>query len=492
MNQPAPSVSSSVKRGSVSRLVLSIVSAATLMSGVTWASQRYLPMPQVRRVLTPTAEKILDLLQDNYITPIDEKKLFKTAYVALQNQRKAEHLATLPVPEVGDTDRRVRLSQLEQFVEEAERNQQPDLSKATPSNTPSPSSSAALDDSPSPAATPTPNRPEDRQNKLVYTALQGLVDGLDDPFCSVFNPKDYSHFNEQLTGEKFGGIGVYMEADRTHENRLTVAEPIEGTPAFAAGILEGDVLETIDGESAKGWGIEKAVSKIRGIEGTEVRLGLYRPSSQKRFELSVKRAKIHSRSVSSKLLDGKYGYLRLRIYSENTGPEFDEELEKMRKKGAKALILDLRNNGGGYVRSAIHVCSRFLDKGQNIVSVVNARTGRNDLSPSAGRDLIQIPTVVLVNRFSASASEITAGALQDTKKARLIGEKTFGKASVQQIESFADGGAIKYTIAHYLTPDGKDIHKKGIEVDLKVPFNPESTTDNVLEAAKKDLDSQIK
>jgi carboxyl-terminal processing protease len=487
MNQSPPIGSNSVRRGSISRLLLSLLSAATLMSGVTWASQRYLPMPQVRRVLTPTAEKILDLLQDNYITPIDEKKLFQSAYSAIQNQRKAEHLVALTAPEVGDGDRRVRLSQLEQFVEEAEHNDKVDTSRtASPSASPRPERSAT------PSASPTPAKPEDKQNKLVYTALQGLVDGLDDPFCSVFNPKDYSHFNEQLTGEKFGGIGVYMEADRTHENRLTVAEPIEGTPAFAAGILEGDVLESIDGESTKGWPIEKAVSKIRGVEGTEVRLGLFRPSTNKRFEQSVKRAKIHSRSVSSKLLDGKYGYLRLRIYSENTGPEFDEELAKMRKKGAKALILDLRNNGGGYVRSAIHVCSRFLPKGQNIVSVVNARTGRNDLSPSSGRDLVDIPTVVLVNRFSASASEITAGALQDTKKARLIGEKTFGKASVQQIESFADGGAIKYTIAHYLTPNGMDIHKKGIEVDLKVPFNPESTVDTVLEAAKQDLKSQIK
>ena len=326
---------------------------------------------------------------------------------------------------------------------------------------------------------------------MLYAALRGLVAGLDDPYCTLFDPAEYKHFDEQMNGGNFGGIGVYMESDRNHENRLTVVEPIEGTPAFEAGLKEGDVIEKIDGKETKGWEIEKAVGFIRGEEGSAVKLGIFRPSAPSHFEVTVKRAKIHARSVSSRFLKESYGYIRIRLFGEETDQEFHQELDKMVKKGAKGLIIDLRNNGGGYVAAAIEICSHFVAKDKTIVSVVNGRTGRHDAYPASRADQIRMPVVLLVNRFSASASEITAGALKDYKIATLVGEKTFGKASVQQVEKLADGGALKYTIAHYLTPNGRDIHKRGISVDIEVKVAAEDKVDKGLEAGEKQLQGLI-
>lgn len=473
----------------VPRLLVSLLAGAVLMGGVTYGAQSYLPMPSQRtQLVAAPATRMLEVLGDHYISELDDKKLIMSAFKGVQKYRKSKKLAPLKLPDIPEGARRDQmLGFLETFVAEAQRDQTPSGQEAS-SSSPSPTPGKTPIPEASPAGQPRESSKLTEALAYRYAALSGMAEGLDDPYSVVFTPRDYQAFTKQLDGENFGGIGVYMEADRLHNGRLTVAEPIEGTPAFEAGIEEGDVLEKIDGEATAGWPIEKAISKIRGPEGTPVLLGIYRPGPpEKHLELSVKRAKIQSRSVSSKLLDGKIGYIRLRIYSEDTGTEFEQELRKMKRKGAKALILDLRNNGGGYIKAAISVCSHFLPKGENIVSVVNPRTGRNDLSPSAGVDLVDMPTIVLVNRFSASASEITAGALQDTKKAKLLGEKTFGKASVQQMEQFPDGGAFKYTIAHYLTPTGRDIHRKGIDVDFKVPFEPESKDDNVLEAAKKEL-----
>lgn len=441
-----------------------------LMAGVTWCAQSYLPAPFKKNLRLPNAprplslatlDKALDLLDASYIHPLDNRKLFESALYGLDETLKSEKLPITDVPRLPASaqDRKSLMSALNTSLQAAHK--------------------VAGDKVP--------------EQKLVYAALRGLVAGLGDPYCTVFDPTEYKHFDEQMSGGHFGGIGVYMEMDKAHDNRLTVVEPIEDTPAFNAGLKEGDVLSKINGQDTKGWDIEKAVNLIRGQEGTPVHLNIFRPSDGSNFEVDVKRAKIHARSVSSRLLKDQVGYIRVRVFGEDTDKEFDQELSKMVKKGAKGLIVDLRNNGGGYVNAAIDICSHFVAKGETIVSVVNARIGRSDTYPSNGNNAgeVKLPMVLLVNRFSASASEITAGALHDHKIAKLVGETTFGKASVQQLEKLSDGGAMKYTIAHYLTPNGRDIHKRGIDVDIQVKVTENDKTDKVMDAAEKELESEI-
>ena len=449
-------------------VVANLLLVAVLFLGVVWVAQSYLPAPIAKRLFTrapkplslTAVERALDLLDQSYIYPVEERKLFESALKGLKETLKADKL---PVSDVCDLrpeskERKDFLADLRADLEAAHKVAGDKIS----------------------------------EQKLLYGALRGLVGGLDDPYCVVFDPEEFKHFDEQMSGGNFGGIGVYMEADRANHNRLTVVEPIEDTPAWQAHLREGDVIEKINGQSTKGWEIEKAVGLIRGEAGTSVQLSIFRPSDNSRFDVDVKRAKIHTRSVSSRLLKD-IGYIRIRIYGEDTDKEFDQELKKMVSKGAKALVIDLRNNGGGYVNAAIEVCSHFVGKGETVVSVVNARVGRHDSFPSSGPQAgeVNLPMVVLVNRYSASASEITAGCLKDHKIAKLVGEKTFGKASVQALEKLSDGGALKYTIAHYLTPNGRDIHKRGISVDTEVKVHSSDTTDKALEAAQAELHRQL-
>ena len=328
--------------------------------------------------------------------------------------------------------------------------------------------------------------------RLTYLALKCMLGALKDPYCSVLEPREFRVFEEHMSGGNFSGIGVMIELDRDHKNRVTVSQPIPDGPADKTGIQTGDVLAKIDGQPTDGWDIEKAANKIRGPQGTMVALTIYRPKEKKTMEFSVKRDMIHVRSVTSKIVAPKIGYIQVNVFGEETVTEFEEEIAKVQKKGAKAYIVDLRNNGGGYINAALEICSHFVPSGERVVSVVNKRLNRSEDHDSLGRDQIEGPMVLLVNRFSASASEITAGCLQDHKRAKLIGETTFGKASVQQVEHLADGGAFKYTVAHYLTPSGKDIHRKGIKADINVKVTEKDKDDKVLQVGIKTLQGEMK
>lgn len=328
--------------------------------------------------------------------------------------------------------------------------------------------------------------------RLTYLALKCMLGALKDPYCSVLEPREFRVFEEHMSGGNFSGIGVMIELDRDHKNRVTVSQPIPDGPADKTGIQTGDVLAKIDGQPTDGWDIEKAANKIRGPQGTMVALTIYRPKEKKTLEFSVKRDMIHVRSVTSKIVAPKIGYLQVNVFGEETVTEFEEEIEKVQKKGAKAYIVDLRNNGGGYINAALEICSHFVPSGERVVSVVNKRLNRSEDHDSLGRNQIDGQLVVLVNRFSASASEITAGCLQDHKRAKLVGETTFGKASVQQVEHLADGGAFKYTVAHYLTPSGKDIHRKGIKADINVKVTEKDKVDKVLQVGIKTLQEEMK
>jgi carboxyl-terminal processing protease len=457
----------------VRRLVAMCFSLSVLvivLGGAAFTAQHYMPKPpQVNVVFStpappaalgvPVVGKIMDLLERNYIHPVNDQMLGQSAVKTLKLYLKQQKVDASKIPDLPKgLDRDQTLAAIKADLDQAK-----ELVKGKVTD-----------------------------EKLLYASLQGMTIALDDPYTIVFQPSDFSHFEEQMNGGNFGGIGTYLELDREHKNRLIVTEPIEGTPAFDAGIKEGDYIAKIDGKDTAGLDIETAAGRIRGPQGSSVVLTIVHPHTETPVQISVKRALIHVRSVSSKMLDHHIGYIRLRVFGESTDTEFADELAKVQEHGAKSLIIDLRNNGGGYVNAALEICSHFLKKGQRIVSVVNPRTGRNEPHDCAGtKVLIQEPMVLLVNRYSASASEITAGCLKDHHIAKLIGEKTFGKGSVQQLEQLGDGGALKYTVAHYLTPDGRDIHKKGIPADIDVKVSPSDKGDKVLSVAEKTLEGEM-
>lgn len=438
-------------------------------------SQRYLPYapevtlsalssptPSPATLSNPQAnlDVILDILHRDYLSNVNDRTLFASSFKLLK-----EYLA----------EQKVDVKEFPDLPEEVK--DRKELTLAWKSMLETVGKTAGDEYPPS---------------KLNYLALKGLILGLNDPYCSVLEPREFQVFEEHMNGGNFSGIGVMIELDRDNGNRVTVSRPIQGGPADGAGIKAGDVLKAIDGKSTEGWDIEKAANNIRGPEGSTVTLTVFRPKEDATLEIKVQREMIHVRSVESKLAAPKIGYLQLQMFGEETGKEFMEEIHKVRSQGAEALIIDLRNNGGGYVNAALDICSHFVPRGKRVVSVVNPRRNEQTDHNSKGKEPIHWPCVVLVNRFSASASEITAGCLQDHKRAKLIGETTFGKASVQQIERFLDGGGFKYTIAHYLTPSGKDIHRKGIKADIPIETGENDQEDKVLEVAIKTLQGELK
>lgn len=294
---------------------------------------------------------------------------------------------------------------------------------------------------------------------LAYATIMGLFKGIDDPYSFVLGSKSLEDMMERLSDKTFGGVGLLLEASPDNDNLLTVVEPLEGTPAEKAGIAPGDVITKVDDFPTKKVDMTVSVSKIRGKKGTPVNLEIKRGSQTLLFK--VIRDDIKTVSVSHKMLGDSIGYIRVRQFATGTVEEFEEALADLRSKEAKGLIIDLRNNGGGLLDSGLTLSSLFLEPGSIIMkkmqrgNVVNSFYGGTD-------NRITIPTILLINRFSASASEIMAGALKDNKRAILLGERTFGKGSVQQVFERSDGSAIKMTIAYFMSPNGDIINKKGV------------------------------
>ena len=313
--------------------------------------------------------------------------------------------------------------------------------------------------------------PRISQKQLSYAAILGMLEGLGDPYTVFLDPEEYRSLMTQLNGENFGGLGIFIEADDKNGKVLTVVEPMEGTPAMRAGIKPRDVILEIDAKSTRGMSLDDATRLLRGPVGSTVTLTIKRPGTAQPFKVPVVRAIIHSKSVHHKILDGgKIGYIKLRVFGETANEEMEEAFRVFDEAGVKAYILDLRNNGGGYITAALDVSSKFLPTGSRVVSV--AERGSAEIVYNSRPNLRDVlPVVVLVNKYSASASEITAGAVKDLHSGLLVGEKTFGKGSVQKIFPLPDGSALKITTAHYKTPSGQDIHKKGIVPDISVPMD---------------------
>lgn len=310
------------------------------------------------------------------------------------------------------------------------------------------------------------------EDLLIFAAILGMLDGLDDRYSLLMLPEDYSKLQEQMQNTKFGGIGIYIELDPDDKERLTVFEPIEGTPAYEAGLMPGDKVMAIDGESTDGISLQQAQNKIRGPLGSKVTLTVERKGEEGTTDYVVTRDEIQVVSVTSKLIDGEVGYVRLRLFGYQTAEEMRDAIKKLKAQGATSLVLDLRNNGGGYVDAAVDVVSQFLNKGNGLVVYTIDRNNRRREYRADEMGKIDIETMVLMNEFSASASEITAGALRDHGLAELIGTKSFGKGSVQQLYPFANGSALKLTIAKFYTPSGYVINKHGLEPDIEVEMEP--------------------
>lgn len=306
--------------------------------------------------------------------------------------------------------------------------------------------------------------PDDK--KVVEAAINGMLTSLD-PHSSFLNAEDFKDMQEQTKGE-FGGLGIEV----TMKNGLVyVVAPIDDTPAFKAGIKAGDYISHIDGEAVYGMTISDAVKKMRGKPGDKITVKIIREGEKKPFDVSIVRDVIKVKSVKSKTYNDVV-YIRITSFTENTGKSVTEEVEKLSKQigkdKLKGLVLDLRNNPGGLLTEAIAVSDDFLNKGE----IVSTR-GRNPkdsqkFSATSGDIINGLPIVVLINSGSASASEIVSGALQDHKRAVVIGEKSFGKGSVQTVIPLASDTAIRLTTSRYYTPSGKSIQAEGITPDIEI------------------------
>jgi carboxyl-terminal processing protease len=299
---------------------------------------------------------------------------------------------------------------------------------------------------------------------LTYAAIAGMLNSVHDRYTVFLDPKDYAELNTGLDGSDFGGTGIVIQEDDASKY-IAVSDVVPDGPADKAGIQQDDLITAIDGQSTKGWTVDRASAHLRGKEGTKVSITVQR-DGKTLSPYALTRAKIHQMSVFDKILPGNIGYVALTVFGKDTSTELTAALGRLQKKGARAYILDLRNNGGGYLNAAVGVSSKFISSGP-IVSVESR--GSNITTLEANDTAIApVPLAVLVNQFTASASEITSGAIQDSGVGTLVGTKTFGKGVVQTIYPLPDGSAVKITTARYLTPHNRDINHLGIDPDIVV------------------------
>lgn len=301
--------------------------------------------------------------------------------------------------------------------------------------------------------------------KAIYGALRGMLSSLDD-FSQFMDQDEYKEITSESRGE-FGGIGVEITLK---DGILTVISPMSGTPAESAGIKPGDKIVRINGNKTKDLPLNDAVKIMRGEPGTQITLTLWREKEAKVFDISVKRANIKINSIeNASLIEGKIGYIRLVEFQERCARELEAALKKLESEGMDSLILDLRNNPGGLLESAIDVSEKFIPKDQIIVSTKSRNPSQNAVYRSKGvLTHPSWPLIVLVNEGSASASEILAGAIQDNRRGVILGTKTFGKASVQTVIPLRDNSALRLTTAYYFTPSGKSISNHGVIPDVVV------------------------
>ena len=307
------------------------------------------------------------------------------------------------------------------------------------------------------------------QNKKdAYKAIRDMLGKLEDPYTRFMNPEEFQNMRIDTSGE-LTGVGIQLAKDE-ETDRLIVISPIEDTPAFEAGILAQDLIVKIDGNDTKGMDVNDAVKLIRGERGSQVTLTVNRNGEEKDYDIVRERIEIHPvRAFVRDTSIGKIGYIRLTTFNEHAAKDMQKAIEAQEKEGVVGYVMDLRSNPGGLLYSSINIARMWLDEG-TIVSTVN-RKGISDKESAKNKALTDKPLVVLVDRGSASASEILSGALKDNKRATILGTKTFGKGLVQSVRPLGDGSGLAVTIAKYLTPNGTDINKEGIPPDIVLELN---------------------
>ena len=321
-------------------------------------------------------------------------------------------------------------------------------------------------------------------DKILYGAVKGAVESFGDPYTTFFEPKTLESFKSDLAGQ-FDGIGAEIGKK---EGNIVIVAPLDDMPAQKAGVLAGDIVVQVDGQSSAGWSVEDAVGKIRGQRGTKVTLTLYREGKPAPFDVEIIRDKIEIKSVKweFKEIDGgkTIAVIRLTKFGDDTEALFEKAVNEILTKNVSGIVLDVRNNPGGYLQTSVELASFWVESGKLVVKEARSQGGDTDYNALGRNRLKDIKTVVLINGGSASAAEILSGALQDYGIAKLIGEKSFGKGSVQELVNLCGGflngcsdeealGAVKVTVAKWITPNGKNLNKDGLHPDIEVKLTEE-------------------
>ena len=325
------------------------------------------------------------------------------------------------------------------------------------------------------------------ETKLLDGAIKGYVNGLNDKYSEYMTAEEWEDFQATALGD-FEGIGIYVSLDKN--NNVVILSTIKESPAEAVGLKEKDVIVEVDGENVLGVkDASEVTAKIKGPAGTKVHLKVARDDEYKEFD--VDRAKVKIYHVDSEMLDNNIGYISLYTFDENCSEEVEKAIKDLESKGAQKFILDLRNNTGGLVSEAYKIANFFIPKDKEII-ITEYADGRKETSKTTKDNITDLPLVLLVNEYSASASEILSGALRDNQRASLVGTNTYGKGVIQQVFSLLDGSVLKLTVAEYFTPTGTKIHEIGLKPDYEVELPEEikdekDFVDTQLEKAKEVL-----
>jgi len=319
--------------------------------------------------------------------------------------------------------------------------------------------------------------------KLKEGAIKGYIEGLNDPYTEYISKEDMKDYLEDTMGN-FVGIGIYMVKD-TKTDKIMVLSPIKNSPAEKAGVQPGDYIIKVNDITYTAEQMTEASNKIKGEEGSTVKLELLRGNETITYE--IKRENIKVNPVEAKILQNNIGYIKFSSFDEDTAEDFKKKYEELNKQGIKSLIIDLRNNGGGIVTEALEIADYFTPKDSILLYEVD-KNNKEEIEKSKNDAIINMPVIILTNENTASSSEILAGALKDLEKAKIVGTKTYGKGVIQEVLSLPDGSGIKITSEEYLTPNKTKINKVGIQPDVEIKL-PE-TVKNVLDVEEKD-DTQL-
>jgi carboxyl-terminal processing protease len=305
--------------------------------------------------------------------------------------------------------------------------------------------------------------------EMVYGSISGMLKATGDPYTAFFNPEESQSFFQDIEGS-FEGIGAELGIK---DEILTVIAPLENSPAQKSGLRSGDKIIKVDDKLVADFTVDQAVKLIRGKKGTTVKLIILHDGDQKTSEIIVTRDRIELKSVELEFKERNIAYVKINKFSENTDKEFNQTVNSIISQKSQGMILDLRNNPGGLLDKSVEIASQIISRGKIIVTEEDSLGNKENIYTSGGDRLSYLPMVVLINEGSASAAEILAGALKENRNIKLVGQKTFGKGTVQELKNLSDGSSVKITIAKWLTPDGNYIMEKGILPDVEVEFTEE-------------------